>query len=42
MASSNNPPHARYQRGDWFGVVRQGTVAEPVQGPAIQVLDVPG
>jgi hypothetical protein len=26
MESSNNPPHARYQRGDWFGVVRQGTV----------------
>ncbi|MDR6685983.1 hypothetical protein J2Y41_001541 [Arthrobacter sp. 1088] len=26
MESSNKPPHARYQRGDWFGVVRQGTV----------------
>ncbi|YCH09745.1 hypothetical protein ACTAQJ_09330 [Arthrobacter sp. alpha11c] len=26
MESNNNPPHARYQRGDWFGVVRQGTV----------------
>ncbi|BCW35397.1 hypothetical protein StoSoilA2_14530 [Arthrobacter sp. StoSoilA2] len=26
MESSNKPPHARYQRGDWFGVIRQGTV----------------
>jgi len=37
MASTNNPPHARYQRGDWFGVVRQGTVVllGPDTSPAL-------
>lgn len=37
MESSNNPPHARYQRGDWFGVVRQGTVVllGPDTSPAL-------
>ncbi|MGO4591772.1 hypothetical protein [Paenarthrobacter sp. 2TAF44] len=37
MESNNNPSHARYQRGDWFGVVRQGTVVllGPDTSPAL-------